>query len=234
MASVVELCNLALSEVRGGSINSLDESSLAAQLCRLHYPVVRDLLLREAPWQFANRIAPLALLSDNSFGVEQNPNDPFAVFNWAYTYRYPGDALKVNRLIINFESIRADDASPYTRYYLRNDFLENRFPNVRNQVKYEILHQNGDKVIVANETELRADYIARVEDPNEFDSIFYATLPYLLAARLAIPLVGNDSGRSYKADALQQYEVLLASAIAANSNEQYEYVTDSDLVNVRY
>ena len=45
MASEVEICNLALSNIRAGSINSLTEGSLQAQICKLKYPILRDLCI---------------------------------------------------------------------------------------------------------------------------------------------------------------------------------------------
>ena len=45
MTSVVDICNLALSNIRAGSINNIDEVSLQAQQCKLKYPFMRDRLL---------------------------------------------------------------------------------------------------------------------------------------------------------------------------------------------
>ena len=223
MASVVQICNLALSEIRASSINNLREGSLAADLCALHYPIARDQVLRDAPWQFAHKIAPLALLDMSQFKV----------FNWAYTYQYPGDALLLNRLIINFESVEADQRDFFVRYRYRDEFLENFFPNVRAQVEYEILNVNNTKVIVANEPQLRVDYVSQVDNPQEFDSLFTIAVAHLLASRIAVGLVGVELGLQLKSVSLQQYQLEIDAAIAANNNEQYHYVNDSDLVTVR-
>jgi len=86
MASEVGICNLALSNIRAGSINSFDEASSQAQLCRLKYPVLRDQALEDAPWQFSHRLIALALLTDEVHG-------------WTYVYQYPNDCLRINKLI---------------------------------------------------------------------------------------------------------------------------------------
>lgn len=53
MASVVSICNMALSEVGSTSIVSIDDNSLEAELCRLHYYTARDKVLGDREWTFA-------------------------------------------------------------------------------------------------------------------------------------------------------------------------------------
>jgi len=88
MASVVEICNLALAKVGRGSINSLSEASPEAEVCGLFFPGVRDSLLRQFPWNFAARSA---LLGEVSAAI------PEAAV-WGHVYQYPGDALHVYRV----------------------------------------------------------------------------------------------------------------------------------------
>lgn len=93
MASEVEICNIALANIRSKSINSLNEQSLQAQQCKLFYPILRDQLFEYAPWQFAHKVKPLSLLTLESF-------------SWGYVYQYPNDCLKVNKLLLNYEGVR--------------------------------------------------------------------------------------------------------------------------------
>ena len=92
MASEVEICNLALSNIRAGSINSLNEGSVQAQLCKLKYPILRDRCLREIPWQFNHKIRALAPVTTD-------------IFNWGYAYSYPVDCLKIHRLVGSYEEL---------------------------------------------------------------------------------------------------------------------------------
>src|SRR5688500_4621637 len=109
MASVVEICNLALTHVRGGSINSLDEASVQAQRCKLFYEIARDQALADATWGFNHALVALAELED----VE--------VFNWAHAWTYPSDCLHINKLIRNLEAVH--DSSSEGRW----------FPGMRNE-----------------------------------------------------------------------------------------------------
>lgn len=204
MASEVELCNMALSNIRAGSINSFNEASLQAQQCKLKYPFLRDMLLRDVPWNFAHKVDALALLTDD-------------LFNWAYAYQYPSDCLYINKLILSFETF-GSAGEIYT-------------PDLDRQVKYEIQNVDGNRVIAANEPGLRVSYRMRVIDPNLFDTLFIQTFVQLLTSELAIPIVGAEVGRQFRSDAFQIYKSYLEEATATNGNEGYTEPTDSDFIN---
>ena len=216
MTSEVDICKLALSHIRAGSINSLDENSLQAQQCKLMYPLLRDQMIESAPWQFAHRVKALSLLTDN-------------LFNWAYVYQYPSECLKINRLLLNFEEVQAGDSTIASRFYDRGLPI----PDMDAQVEYKIYNIDGNKVIASNETELRVDYVTRVTDVNLFDNQFILGLSHLLAAELAVPLVGVKEGRQMKSDEYQLYQAFINSAVAADMNEQYTPTPDSEFITVR-
>lgn len=88
MASVVQICNLALSRIgQSQVIDALNEQSLAAELCSLHYEAARDAVLRDFDWPFAEARVYLADIG----------NPPL---NWRYRYRYPFDCIKARRITI--------------------------------------------------------------------------------------------------------------------------------------
>ena len=171
MTSEVEICKLALSMIRAGSINSFTDGSLQAQQCSLWYPQTRDFMQRDAPWGFTRKIDALAVLEDED------------VFNWVYVYAYPNDCLYIERLILNYEEFGSVDGAIRTRQ------LEDIYaPDLGAQVKYDTLNvgdPNG-RVIVANDVDLRIEYRSRVTDPNKFDPMFIEAFASLLASKLAI------------------------------------------------
>lgn len=93
MTSEVDICNIALANIRAATINSLNEQSLQAQNCKLFYPLLRDQLLEDTSWNFSRSVKPLSLLTSESF-------------SWAYVYKYPSDCLKINKLIPNYAGVR--------------------------------------------------------------------------------------------------------------------------------
>ena len=83
MASIVQICNLALSRLgTRATIASLDESSTEARICKANYADCRDTLLRDFDWNFARRVDGLALR------VEAPPS------GWAYTYSVPNKCAR--------------------------------------------------------------------------------------------------------------------------------------------
>jgi len=215
VTSVVDICNLALSNIRAGSINSLTESSLQAQQCSLKYPVIRDFLLRAHNWQFAHYIEPLALLTSD-------------VFNWSYTYQYPTDCLGINRLIPNVEMFTQTDSNYRPRR------IEDMYgPDLDRQIKYEVAVVDGVKVILANEAALRVDYRARVEDTSLFDPIFVMAFSWYLAAELAEPIIGGDKSSGLRSAAIAMYQQHVTTAEVEDANEQYSEQPQSDFITVR-
>ncbi len=83
MASVVSICNLALSNIGKDNINSLDDAGAEARACRQFYEHTRDVLLQGYPWRFAGKTISLAQVSNDKPG------------QWTYAYSRPNDCLKV-------------------------------------------------------------------------------------------------------------------------------------------
>lgn len=216
MTSVVEICNLALSNIRAGSINSLDESSLQAQQCKLKYPFMRNICLKQM-WGFNRKIEVLAVLTTE-------------IFNWAYAYQYPSDCLKINRLIGEYEELANADADVISRL-IDSQLLP--LNDMRNTIPYEIFNFSNNKVIGANEAELRIEYAARIEDPNLYTDIFILALSHLLSSELAIPLIGAEVGRQLRDDSLTLYTSYLDSAVEDDANEKYTTPAESEYVTIR-
>lgn len=217
MASDVEICNLGLSNIRAGSINSLNENSVQAQVCKLKYNILRDRCLREIPWQFNHMIRPLALVTTD-------------LFNWAYTYSYPVDCLKIRRLIGSYEEIPAGSADVASR------LLDSRVLPVRGfrrQIPYEVFNVDGVKLIGSDQPDLRIDFAGKITDPNLFSDDFIMSLSHLISSEVAIPIVGAELGRALRNDSLQLYKQYLASALASDQNDQYLEPRESDFVTIR-
>lgn len=85
MASVVDICNLALSHLGdSATVSSIDppEGSAQAEHCARFYPTARDVVLEAHDWTFATRRVALA----------QSGTPPSA---WAYAYALPASCIRV-------------------------------------------------------------------------------------------------------------------------------------------
>lgn len=83
MASIVSICNLALSNLGKDTINDLSEATAEARACNQFYEQTRDALLQAHPWGFAGKTQSMAVLTNDKEGV------------WGYSYKRPNDCLKV-------------------------------------------------------------------------------------------------------------------------------------------
>lgn len=94
MASVTSICNLALGKCgESQKIIDITENTRAARALNAAYETVRDICLRDHPWNFAKRRAQLAAAVDTPA--------------WGFTYSYPlpSDCLR----LLEIENLRADD-----------------------------------------------------------------------------------------------------------------------------
>ena len=83
MATVVGICNRALSYLKAQPITSLTDGTESARIVSRVYDYLRDELLRAHPWNFATKRAALARLSTTPA--------------WGYDYQFalPTDCLRV-------------------------------------------------------------------------------------------------------------------------------------------
>lgn len=215
MTSVVEICNLALGNCRAGSINAINESSLQAQQCKLRYELLRDKCLKETNWNFSRKIISLAPVTD-------------VVFTQPYSYRYPNDCLKIERLVGQYESVTTDSS---TMYWNPSGYFNGiRYP----EIPYEIYNIGDKKIIGSTMSDLRIDYTSKINDPNLFSTEFILAFSHLLASEIAIPIIGIKDGRAIRSDSLQIYQTYLKSAVASDSNEKHYEPIESEFITCRY
>lgn len=85
--SDVLICNLALTYLGEETIENLSEDSVNARLCNVLYEQTRDFVLTDSIWNFAQKRAVLAELSEDPVWTE----DQMSV-----VYQKPTDCLKIN------------------------------------------------------------------------------------------------------------------------------------------
>lgn len=218
MASQIQIVNLALSNIRAGSINSLTEASLPAQVASLKYDILRDRCLTEIPWQFARHILPLASVTTE-------------IFNWGYAYSYPINCLDIARLIPEHEELTTDTTTGVVSKLRDSEIIS--LKTRRTQIAYEVFNFDGVKLIGADETNLRIDYTIKIENPNLFSNDFILAFSHLLAAEMAVPIVGGEQGREFRKDSLALYDRYLKSAITTDLNDGHIEPSESEFITAR-
>lgn len=201
MSSKVEICNLALGNIKANSINSLTEASLAAQVCNQRYQLALDSMLESFPWRFARKVTPLSLLA-------YEPN------LWVYAYSYPIDCLKAHSVIP--EVALATDRTLAYHFNGEYDYLRGL------DTTFDIGQDDtGDKVILTNMSDAHLIYTAKVTNAEKLNATFVDALSWYLSSMIVIPLAGYEAGRKLREECLGIYQTMLGNAQALDANEQY-------------
>lgn len=201
MASVIDICNLALSRLGDdASITSIDpaDGSPQADHCASFYPMARDSLLESHAWSFATKRAVLAELTAETE-------------SWAYAYALPTNCLKVLAVI-------QDGANDYAAITSDDDLTAGQ-PYSPQPFAVEAL-ASGTRAILTDQDDAVARYIVKVTDPTVFSPLFTDALVWKLAAMIAGPLIKGDSGMAMAVKCEQMAEAMRLKAAAADSGNR--------------
>lgn len=178
MASVVDICNLALSHIANSaevtSIAPLDGSA-EADHCARFYPIARDICLESHMWSFATARLYLSQLATN-------PQSDV----WAFAYGLPNEMIRPIAVLLPGNT-GSTVATPQT-YVITNPALTP--PAVQMESQPYLLETNADGtgIIYTNVEDAQLKYIYRQTDPTRFTPMFTSALSTMLGSFLAGPL----------------------------------------------
>jgi len=190
MSTKTEIANLALSHLGvGKEIANLEtENSQEANAMRRFYDIAREQVLRDFHWPFANKEMALNL-------VDSNPTT-----EWAYSYRYPTDCIKLKRIWSG----------------IRNDSRQTRVP-------FKIVRDAAGRLIYTDQINACMEYTLNESDASRFTPDAVQALSLRLAAYAAPRLTSGDpfklGERSIK---LYFLEISRAQATAVNEEQDEE------------
>lgn len=186
MPSVIDLCNKALDKLGQSPIVSLGDGNKAANLCTRNWPLIRDQVLRDHPWNFAVKRTQLSPLVDTP------------AWGFTYAFQLPAKCLR----LIEVRDLSTDE------------------------------YQVEGRQILANESVLYVRYIERVEDPNQYDTLFQDTVATRLAAELCEALTNSTSKKQVM---MEEYDdsLLRAKRVDGQENPPVDFEED-DWIKVRY
>lgn len=207
MASIVDLCNQALSLAGTRSnIQSIDEDSEEAGQCKTWFEPTRDSLLRKGIYAFGRYTLALGELSAG-FTLPQN---------WAYCYAVPSDCIRIltlTRRMIDINSmipIFSNNMDPQL-------VIDALVPGER----YELsaLEDQSQTIIYTNIKPAYLTYCRRITNVNLFDQGFQDALVMVLASRICYPLTAKSVRSRELAASAKQY---IDEAEAESANEQQD------------
>jgi hypothetical protein len=207
MSNAIDICNMALSHIGSPRIQAFSDRTKQGYDCTLHYEPVRDSVLRAFPWNFAKKRKVLSLKDDSVSG-------------WEYVYAYPTDCLRALDIYNPLISQSFTDG-----YYDNGLFVQSAVQVKADRIKFEVSlnEENNRRILLTNQEDAELVYIARVTDPNVFDTEFTKALAYALAAELAIPQKGDPRLQEVM---LRNYQMILGQAQKENANEQFDTPTN--------
>lgn len=116
---------------------------------------------------------------------------------WAFAYARPNDALKMLGVL------------PATA------------PNDGETQPYETESgANGASIILTNQENASARYIARVTDTTKFSPLFVDALAWLLASYLAGPVIKGDAGAAMARTCMQNFMLAFSKAQVSDANQR--------------
>jgi len=210
VASVVQICNMALShigsEARVSSISPPD-GSVEAGHCATFYDLARTELLEPGNWAFGLKRAALAQVT--------NPSTI-----WAYAYAKPADCQRALRILRPSIAITV----------FTQDLVVEPHTDDRDSAPFDIEGQ----VILSNEPDAVLVYSQDVTDSTKFPASFTSALSYLLASYVAGPLIKGNEGTRV-GDAMRERAMRLADvSITASANaSSADNLPQSTILSVR-
>ena len=190
MSTKTEIANIALSHLGvGKEIANLEtENSQEANAMRRFYDIAREQVLRDFNWPLATKEVALGL-------VASNPTT-----EWAYSYRYPSDCIKLRRIFSG----------------IRNDSRQTRVP-------FKLVRDAIGRLIYTDMTDAMMEYTYSEVDASRFTPDFVQALACRLAAYAAPRLTSGDpfkmGERAYK---LYVMEITRAQSSAGNEQQDEE------------
>ena len=198
----IDVCNMALDIVgQGGQINSFDELTPEAELCKRHFLPTYQSALEQFNWSFSRR--------DEVIDEENRLEDVFAL-PYLYVYSIPEDVLRILYLT-------ELDAQPQVETEGNRDAIQFNFRNY-----------DGKKVLATNhQPGFVMHYQAFLEDISTCSPSFVNALTYLLASRIASGILGSND-RLTVGVKLYQVGYQLLSQAAAYDAQQGSYSVDNN------
>ncbi len=204
--SKTAICNLALAGLGLRAIATLDERTPEALYAAQHYDLALQEVLRDHPWNFAQRRERLAQVDVPDAWQTEYP----------LAYAYPADALRVHALLRGEDAVCRGSGVSCGAYYPRGVYL----PPTQD---FTVGHDNGRTLILTAVPGAIAAYTALVTETARFDPLFVQALARKLASHLVQPLLKAD--RSVHKATQELYTLELARAKTADAREGRPYAS---------
>lgn len=202
VTTAVDVCNTALAHLgETANVSSVfpSDGSAQATLCNRFYNVAVEELLTLHPWSFATKRQ--SLTEDATNDLDQS---------WGFSYQVPGDVGRVLQVIPPDTQDNVVDAT------------------TRKQPSHTLEQDaGGDLRLYSNIEDAVLRYTTYVYDANKFPSLFVSALSWLLASKLAGPLIKGDVGAAEAKRCLQMVQWYIGKAVGVDGLQRNQKPTHS-------
>jgi hypothetical protein len=233
---LVDICNRALS-LMGESpvIQSIDEDTEQARLCRLFLPEARDTLLQMRKWSFATRRVALTPV--------KMPDQP-VYSQFGFCYVMPPEALNAFAVLPPDEVEEEFDFLSVAKVGYSDAFVDawdegpalttEALPGYTSMSELPLVSEDdvkpqpfrverspiGGRYIFTNQEQATLQFVQRVVDASEYSSSFSEALSAYLAAKLAGSLIKGANGVATAKEMMQLSAGHLRHAGVADASSQ--------------
>lgn len=193
MSSEVGICNVGLGRIGIDQfIEDFNDSNNRARACKTFYVPTRDQVLEDYPWNFAQKVAPLAIVA----------GDPPP--GWQYQYAVPSDCARA-QLLTDASGGRFSGLGFGDPYQQLNIWNYSAASCIRAPFKIMAAATAPGRIIVTDLQDAYLWYTMRVTDPNSFSALFSSSLSWKLAGELGLVLkadvaLSKNAGQVYIAE----------------------------------
>lgn len=249
MQTPEDVCNRALDYLGiSNVIGDLQEGTTESRVMVRHYMPTLKQMLRGAHWQFARKQANLTLLQDQTMNSPPpvGTGTP-GMGPWVFEYAYPIDCMQARTVPFNNFPIvggpagnislpntavsTANPALPYARtipapFMVSNDAIPNLIGGITNWNQlpdFENAQGQGltsQTVILTNVPQAQLIYTARIDEINQWDSLFENAMAAMLAAKGALSIISDKKlALEVRKEAILVAKASLEQARVADGNE---------------
>ena len=196
--SQVEICNRALSRIgHQQRIAAITDNTAPARACLTWYDQIRQSMLRDRPWPFAQRYVALGRIV-----ADPNPD-------WGYAYRYPTDFLKIYRVY------STTGTTSGTTIYATLGLVVS-VPSFAQVPPWQIGSDTQGRIIYTDLADANAGGTWDVDDEGIWDPLFAEAFAWRLAYEIA-PGLAKDNAIMSRCRG--EYDRLVQEASASALNE---------------
>ncbi len=211
MASVVDICNQALSHLGdSATVASIDppEGSAQAEHCARFYAMALNALLEMHPWAFSTKRSTLAQVA--------NPST-----TWTYCYALPSNTINLLSVLSpdavdDYSSSMQSSAQAYDNSYARNTVGGAYTP----QDFSSEIDEAGNDIILTNQAGAVLRHTVLVTDTTKFSPLFVECLGWLLASKLAGPVLKGEVGMSAAQACTKTFLYWFSKAIDSDASQR--------------